>query len=81
MRKFEQQNHSEFPSNELDSTKLAFIGAAITTIGDLIGTMAAGLAIQEAEQQEKEDAPSNKDLQKQMTQMQKQLDYLTRRLQ
>lgn len=65
----------------LDSVRLAFIASAVTTLGDLLATMAAALAIQEAQASETQNHNGSlQDIEKQIRHMQKQLDYLTNQL-
>ena len=65
---YNEQN-GQSPQPESQSAMLAVIGAAITTLGDGISTIAAILALEEQQQGNSNDV-DNKN-------MQKQIDYLT----
>lgn len=62
-------------SLDTDIAKLAFLGATLTTIGDGITAIAAGMALQQLE--DKQSSNSQAELQKQVDKMQKQIDQLT----
>lgn len=69
-------------SAEIQAAKLSLIGAALSTLGDGIQTIAAGIALQELENQAVVDSNSAKQSNQtsQLELMQKQLDYLTRKI-
>ncbi|MBK3494989.1 hypothetical protein JFL43_08965 [Viridibacillus sp. YIM B01967] len=60
--------------------KLAVVGAAITTLGDAISTIAAALALEEAQNSNNQNSQSQKEQEKQLMRMQNQIDYLTAQL-
>ena len=73
-------NEKNTPSLELIAARLAYLGGAVTTLGDLLATIAAGIALKLVEQSEsgsdsKIDAPDED-----LRQMNKQMDYLIREL-
>jgi hypothetical protein len=57
---------------------LAVIAGLITTLGDGLSTVAAALAIQEAQQQGNNSGNNNGNNSAELQQMQQQLDYLTK---
>lgn len=69
-------------SAEIQAAKLSLIGAALSTLGDGIQTIAAGIALQKLENQAVVDSNSAKQSNQtsQLELMQKQLDYLTRKI-
>lgn len=60
-------------TNLIGATELAVIAATITTIGDALAMLSAILALKEEAQQQNDQ----KDQEKRMLNMQKQIDYLT----
>ena len=65
------------------SAKLAVIASAISTFGDALATVAAVLALEESIESDATDAKNQeiqKNQEKQMIKMQKQIDYLTDQL-
>ena len=65
------------------SAKLAVIASAISTFGDALATVAAVLALEESIESDATDAKNQeiqKNQEKQMIKMQKQIDYLTNQL-
>ena len=65
------------------SAKLAVIASAISTFGDALATVAAVLALEESIESDATDAKNQeiqKNQEKQMIKMQKQIDYLTEQL-
>lgn len=69
-----------FDSTEVNIAKLELLGSTLVTIGEGITTVAAGMAVQQLEQKEREDTLNQAELVKQMEHMQKQIDQLTYRL-
>ncbi|MEK5332870.1 MULTISPECIES: translation initiation factor 2 [unclassified Lysinibacillus] len=72
------QNNSNQSTDSLDiyAAKLAYIGTSISTLGDGIQTIAAGLTLEslkKASNQSSQDLPNQT---KQTENMQKQIDYL-----
>ncbi|MFJ5766609.1 translation initiation factor 2 [Lysinibacillus sp. NPDC093210] len=72
------QNNSNQSTDSLDiyAAKLAYIGTSISTLGDGIQTIAAGLTLEslkKASNQSSQDLPNQS---KQTENMQKQIDYL-----
>ena len=63
--------------SENNSAKLALIASAITTFGDALATVAAALALEEAANSNTQDFQNQNSQDKQLIQMQKQIDYLT----
>lgn len=68
------------PSLELIAARLAYVGAAIVTLGDLLATIAAGIALKLVEQSENDDASTIDATEEDIRQMNKQMDYLIREL-
>ena len=69
---FHENKNSQNHQTESQSAKLALIAGAITTLGDVLATMAAVLAIEEERQEQSEKGNNGNS-----KNMQKQLDYLT----
>ena len=65
---------------DIQIAKLAFIGAAIVTIGDGLSALAAGLALQELEKTNNQNSLDDYEQLKQTESTQKQIDYLIREL-
>jgi len=63
---FQENQNSQNHQTDSQSAKLAVIAGAITTLGDVLATMASVLAIEETRQEQ--DDSNN---------IQKQIDYLT----
>ncbi|MGE6486812.1 hypothetical protein [Paenisporosarcina sp. NPDC076898] len=63
--------------SENNSAKLALIASVITTFGDALATVAAALALEEAANSNTQDFQNQNSQDKQLIQMQKQIDYLT----
>ena len=68
------------PSLELIAARLAYVAAAIVTLGDFIATIAAGIALKLVEQSESEDSSTIDAMDEDIRQMNKQMDYLIREL-
>ena len=75
-------NKSNQPSDSADIqiARLAFIAATITTLGDGLAALAAGLALQELEKSNNQSTQPQYDQSKQMDSTQKQIDYLIKEL-
>ncbi|MGB3259970.1 hypothetical protein [Paenisporosarcina sp.] len=78
------KNHMNSDSNiqntslpENRSAKLALIASVISTFGDALATVAAALALEEAANSNTQDLQNQNSQDKQLIQMQKQIDYLT----
>lgn len=71
-------NTDSEPSLELIAARLAYAGATITTIGDVLSTISAGISLRliEEENQPKKSPYSENDLKN----MQKEIDQLIREL-
>lgn len=65
---------------EYTSDKLAFLGAVITTIGDVISTLAAAMALEESILEDAQQQKDQKEQEQKFQQMQKQIDDLTNQL-
>ena len=84
------KNNMNFDNNVQNNTlpenfsaKLAVIASAISTFGDALATVAAVLALEESIESDATDAKNQeiqKNQEKQMIKMQKQIDYLTDQL-
>jgi len=72
------ENNSNQPTDSLEiyAAKLAYIGTSISTLGDGIQTIAAGLALQALQKSNNNNSQNNNDQAKQAENMQKQIDYL-----
>ncbi|MFB9328718.1 hypothetical protein ACFFSY_22515 [Paenibacillus aurantiacus] len=71
---------SSMANNENLSAKLALIAGAILTFGDFLTTVAAGLALEEAEINENEEQRVNIQREKKLVNMQKKIDDLTHQI-
>ncbi len=67
-------------SQEVYVAKLAFIGAALSTLGDGIQAIAAGLVLQQLENTNKKDSQDNENMSKDLDRMQKQIDLLNEQI-
>jgi len=76
-KRFEQDNSDL--QTESQAAKLAVIAGAITTFGDVLATMAAVLAIEEA-RQEKNDSVDNNSVQKQIDYLSLEMERLKRQM-
>ena len=68
------------PSLELIAARLAYVGSAITTLGDFIVTISAGIALKLVEQSESDSQTTVDATKEDLRQMNKQMDYLIREL-
>ncbi|ARJ37606.1 translation initiation factor 2 [Sporosarcina sp. P21c] len=73
-----QQFGKNTDSPEVFAAKLALLGAAISTLGDGIQTIAAGIALQELENSNRQDPQDQ--LSEEMKKMQKQIDQLSKQI-
>lgn len=64
-------------SPELYAAKLAYIGSSISTLGDGLQAIAAGIALEALEKQSSQDQNTQSN---QSEKMQKQIDYLIKEL-
>lgn len=78
----DHKNKSNQPSDstEIQIARLAFIAATITTLGDGLAALAAGLALQELEKSNNQSTQPQYDPSKQLDSTQKQIDYLIKEL-
>jgi hypothetical protein len=60
--------------------KLGLIAQIITTIGDILATVSAGIQIEEGLEQASKDEQENKATEQQLTKMQNQIDSLQREI-
>ncbi|MGN7476357.1 hypothetical protein ACTHOQ_00775 [Solibacillus silvestris] len=67
------------PSLELIAARLAYAGATITTLGDILSTISAGIALKLVEQENRQ--ASNTYSKEDFKHMQKEMDHLIRELQ
>ena len=67
-------------SRDVLIAKLAFIGASISTLGDGLQAVAAGLALEELQKANNQSSQNQNDQSKQTEGMQKQIDYLINEL-
>jgi len=74
----EKLNPNDF--EDFTSDKLAFLGAVITTIGDVISTIAAAMALEESILDDAQQQKDQKEQEQKFQQMQKQIDNLTNEL-
>lgn len=69
------------PSLEVIAARIAYLGGAVTTLGDFLATIAAGIALKLVEQQSDSDNQSTiAATEEDLRQMNKQMDYLIREL-
>jgi len=74
----EKLNPNDF--EEFTSDKLAFLGAVITTIGDVISTIAAAMALEESISADAQHQKDQKEQEQKFQNIQKQIDDLTKEL-
>lgn len=74
------QNDSSSESTDLLVAKLALFGATLTTIGDGIAALAAGIALKGLENTNNQKSSEQSNQSAQIEQMQKQINELTRKL-
>ena len=67
-------------SREIYAAKLAFIGASISTLGDGLQAIAAGISLELLEKSYNGSSQSQNDQSKQSEKTQKQIDYLINEL-
>lgn len=67
-------------SRDVQIAKLAFIGASISTLGDGLQAVAAGLALEVLQKSSNQSSQNQNDSFKQTETMQKQIDYLINEL-
>lgn len=69
-------------SAEMQAAKISLIGAALSTLGDGLQTIAAGITLQELENQtfQNQNSPEQPNQTAQLELMQKQIDHLTRKI-
>jgi prefoldin subunit 5 len=72
----DQENNSRPTFGE----RLAFIAVVITTIGDILATVASGVLIEEGIEEAKEDLQEKKEKEQQLLKMQNQIDSLQREI-
>ena len=72
---FQIGQNSETP--ETYAAKLAFIGTALSTSGDGVQTIAAGIALQELQNANNQNSQSQLDQSKEFERMQRQINKLT----
>lgn len=65
---------------DIQIAKLAFIGTSISTLGDGIQMVAAGLALEALEKSSNQGAQNSNEHSKQTENMEKQIDYLINEL-
>jgi hypothetical protein len=71
------RNGQDSNNIEVSSAKLAILAGAVTTFGDILGTIAAALALEEELQAEAEQTEYQKMQDEKIESMQKQIDELT----
>ena len=65
---------------EIYAAKLAFVGAALSTLGDGLSAIAAGITLQELENPNNQNSQDQLDQSNQLELMQKQIEQLTRKI-
>ncbi|MEK5184788.1 hypothetical protein MKY51_06635 [Solibacillus sp. FSL R5-0691] len=68
------------PSLEIIAARLAYAGAAVTTIGDVLGMISAGIALKLLEEQNGQQPSNDKGNESDFKQMQNEIDKLIREL-
>ncbi|WP_337101882.1 hypothetical protein [Paenibacillus sp. YIM B09110] len=71
------RNGQDSNNIEINSAKLAILAGAVTTFGDILGTIADALALEEGLQAEAEQTEYQKMQDEKIASMQKQIDELT----
>lgn len=74
------KNEKSEPSLELIAARFAYVGAVVTTLGDILATISAGISLKILEQDLEEGNPSTSPPEEEIQQMQEQIDYLIREL-
>jgi hypothetical protein len=80
----QQQEGNENTNNATRPTfgeRLAFIAVVITTIGDILATISAGILIEEGIEEERQAALEKDEQEQQLSKMQTQIDSLQKELQ
>ncbi len=77
-RSTDVQKENSFVTSEISAAKLAVISSALITLADAVTTFAALLTLEGLTNNEYREQESSASLQKQLTAMQKQMDYLIR---
>ncbi|WP_132306551.1 translation initiation factor 2 [Paenibacillus sp. BK033] len=67
-------------STEIYAAKLAYIGATISTIGDGLQAISAGIALEILEKSKNQDSQNQQIQSKDSENLQKQIDYLMKEL-
>lgn len=73
-------NDKNTPSLELIAARIAYVGGAITTLGDFLTAIAAGIALKLVEQSESDSQATIDATEEDLRQMNKQMDSLIREL-
>lgn len=68
------------PSLEIIAARLAYAGAAVTTIGDVLGMISAGITLKLLEEQNEQQPSIDKGNESDFKQMQNEIDKLIREL-
>ncbi|MEK5080047.1 hypothetical protein MKX73_14050 [Solibacillus sp. FSL W7-1436] len=68
------------PSLEIIAARLAYAGAAVTTIGDVLSMISAGIALKLLEEQNGQQASTSNDSESDFKNMQNEIDKLIREL-
>lgn len=79
------QNEFNNESPDIVAARLALIGTILTTLGDGLTTIASGIVLQQLlennnSQQNSQNSKNQIDQSKQLERLQKQVDYLTRKM-
>lgn len=67
-------------SPEIYAARIGFIGALLSTLGDGLQSVGAGIALQQLENSSSQDTQTQSDQSDQIESMQKQIDQLTRKI-
>ncbi|MFJ7738352.1 translation initiation factor 2 [Lysinibacillus sp. NPDC097287] len=81
MRGNKKNSNQSADSQDIQIARLAFIGTAISTLGDGIQMVAAGLALEALEKSSNQGAQNSNEQSKQTENMERQIDYLINELQ
>ncbi|MGG0644415.1 translation initiation factor 2 [Sporosarcina gallistercoris] len=68
------------PSPEIYAARIGFIGTILSTLGDGLQSIGAGITLQQLEVSSIQDAQTQTDQSDQFDSMQKQIDQLTRKI-
>ena len=75
---YQMEENPESP--EIYAAKLSLVGTTLSTLGDALQTIAAGITLQELEKTNNQNSQNQSDQSNKLESMQKQIDQLTRKI-